>query len=275
MAAFFLFAITDLAAKISVEDGFPVLAVVFMRYAANFALVLVLFLPHHGRNALKSNVPHLQMMRGATLLASTMLNFLALKYLPLTVTIPILFAVPLIVCLLSVPILGERVGLRRFIAVIVGFIGVLTIVRPGGVGFHWAMLISVGASTGAALYFIFTRMVAGRDEMPVGQIYISGGATLVLLPFVWQLWVPPQTFSEWTFLAMTGICAGLGHAVLTIAYRYQDASKLTPLVYTEIIYITIISWVLFDDLPDFWTVIGTAIIITSGIYVWLRERQSA
>jgi len=273
LAAFFCFALTDTSAKITVGAGIPVLIVVFFRYAVNFGLVLAYFLPREGREALRSNVPHLQVLRGITLLSSTALNFLALKYLPLTITIPIFFAIPLIVCALSVPMLNEKVGLRRYIAVFVGFIGVLIILRPGGIAFHPAMLVSLMASLTGALYFIFTRMVAGRDDMPVGQVYASGIATLCLTPFAIAYWSVPSEPLHWGLLFAAGAFAGLGHCFLTIAYRFQEASKIAPLVYTEIIYITIISWILFSELPDVWTVVGTLVIIGSGTYVWQRERQ--
>lgn len=274
LAAFFCFALTDTSAKVLVGVGLPVLMVAFMRYAVNFALVLGYFLPRYGWEVLRSNVPGLQLLRCVTLLSSTVLNFWALKYLPLTITIPIFFTIPLIVCLLSVPMLGEKVGVRRFMAVIVGFIGVLIIVRPGGVVFHWAMLISIAAAITASLYFIGTRMVAGRDDMPVSQIYASGFATVMLVPFVVAQWQSPVESFHWWLLVAAGAFAGLGHCLLTIGYRYQEAAKIAPLVYSEIIYITALSWMLFDELPDFWTLIGTFIIIGSGLYVWLRERQA-
>lgn len=273
LVAFFCFALTDTSAKLTVGAGIPVLIVVFFRYAVNFVGVAGFFLARYGTDVLRSRVPHLQILRGVALLGSTIFNFWALKYLPLTTTIPIFFAMPLIICLLSVPMLGEQVGLRRFIAVLVGFIGVLIIIRPGGIEFHWAMLLSVCASLTGSLYFIATRMVAGRDDMPVGQVYTSGFATICLAPFAYAQWVTPTESVQWLLLIAAGAMAGLGHCFLTVGYRYQEASKMAPLVYSEIIYITIISWLLFRELPDLWTAVGTAIIVGSGLYVWLRERH--
>lgn len=275
LTAFSSFSLVDTAAKLLVGFGFPVLLVAFARYATNFILVLGWFLPREGRAALVSSAPGTQLLRGLFLLASTILNFWALKHLPLTTTIPIFFAMPLVVCLLSVPLLGEKVGLRRYLAVIVGFVGVLLIVRPGGLAFHWAMLVSIGATICGSLYFILTRMIAGRDDMPVSQIYASGIATLALLPVALTMWQWPQTGLHWGLLLLAGAAAAVGHSLLTIAYRYGEASQLTPVVYTEIISITFLSWLIFGQLPDGWTVLGTAIIIGSGTYVWLRERQTA
>ena len=275
LGAFLCFALTDTVAKLTVGAGISVLIVVFFRYAVNFVLVAGYFLPRDGLECLRSNVPHLQIARGITLLSSTSFNFWALKYLPLTITIPIFFAIPLLVCVLSVPMLGEKVGLRRYIAVLIGFIGVLVILRPGSVAFHPAMLISLTASFTGALYFIFTRMVAGRDNMPVGQIYASGIATTCLLPFAILYWETPTETHNWIFLIAAGAFAGLGHCLITTGNRFLEAAKMAPLVYSEIIYITMISWILFKELPDFWTLVGTLIIIGSGTYVWWRERSQS
>lgn len=275
MFAFFCFALVDTFAKLLAGFGFSVLVVAFFRYAVNLVLVLLWFLPREGRAAVTSAVPHIQILRGLCLLCSTVLNFWALSYLPLTTTIPIFFATPLVVCLLSVPLLGERVGFRRFAAVLVGFLGVLLVVRPTGVMFHWAMVLSLGATTGAAFYFILTRKIAGRDDMPVSQIFMSGCATTVLLPFAVLHWDSPANATEWTLLLAAGSMAALGHCVLTIGYRYGEASQLTPVIYTQIVWIILISWLVFGQIPDAWTALGTTIIILSGLYVWLRERRSA
>lgn len=187
-AAFLCFALVDASAKFSVGIGLPVIIVVFFRYAVNFVAILVYYLPKEGKDALVSNVPKLQTIRSIMLLSSTALNFLALKFLPMTITIPIFFAIPLIVCLLSVPMLGEKVGFKRYAAVLVGFLGVLIILRPGGVSFEPAMLISVCASFSGALYFILTRMIAGRDGTAVSQVFPSGFATICLIPFAIAFW---------------------------------------------------------------------------------------
>jgi len=273
--AFFCFAWVDTSAKILAGMGLPVLVIAFFRYGINFLFVLLWFVPREGRAALVSTVPKMQILRALFLLSSTVLNFWALSYLPLTTTIPIFFAMPLVVCLLSVPLLGERVGIRRYLAVVIGFVGVMMIIRPTGLTFHWAMLISVTATVTGSLYFIMTRMVAGRDDMPVGQVFTSGVATMVLLPLAWIFWQTPETVAQTGLLILAGAAAAIGHSVLTIAYRYGEAAQLTPVVYTEIIAITLISWLVFNEVPDMWTALGTAVIIGSGLYVWMRERKLA
>ena len=273
--AFLCFSLTDTNIKLAVTAGVPVLMAIFFRYWVNFVVYLIYFVPKEGFGVFRSNVPALQAFRGLTLLGATGLNFLSLKYLPLTITIPIFFTLPLFVCLLSGPILGEQVGIRRYVAVLIGFVGVLMITRPGSIAFHPAMLLVLASSFCGALYFVGTRMVAGRDPMPVSQIYAIGLPTACLIPVAYLFWETPEGAFTWGLLIAAGAFAGLGHAVLTEAYRFQEASKVTPLAYSQIVYITIISWVLFEELPDMWTIAGTGLIVAAGLFIWIREQQAS
>ena len=132
----------------------PLLQVVALRYLVHFALASALFLPRNGLGVFHSNAPWQLILRSAFLVLGTVLNFLALKYLPLTLNTAILFAVPIVITILSIPILGERIGIHRVIAVLLGFAGVLVIVQPGGAGFQPAVLFSVGAVIAASLYYV-------------------------------------------------------------------------------------------------------------------------
>ncbi|WP_284154678.1 DMT family transporter [Algicella marina] len=250
----------------------PPLQVVFFRYAGAFIFALVAFLPTEGLSVFQSRAPRLQVARAILLVSSTFLNFLALKYLPLTVTTAIFFASPVVVCLLSIPLLGERVGIRRLSAVFTGFIGVLVITRPGGTEFHPAMAFSVGALVCASLYFVLTRMVAGRDDNPTGQVITTALPSLVLLPLVLPGWVWPEGWL-WAPAVVIGLFGGLGHSLFTVGHRYGEASVLAPLVYIQIIYATAIGWLVFSQPPSGNTILGTGVIVASGLYLWLRERK--
>ncbi|MEO0914035.1 MAG: DMT family transporter [Pseudomonadota bacterium] len=271
LAAFFCFTMIDTLAKALVAT-LPALQVVFIRYAGHFAFSLAVFVPREGLNVFRSHAPALQMARATLLLAGTSFNFLALKSLPLTFTTAVFFASPIVVCLLSIPLLGEKVGARRLAAVFVGFIGVLIIVQPGSAGFEPAMLYSLGALLSASLYFVLTRRVAGRDDNPTGQIYTSALPTLALAPFVIPGWIQPVGLA-WIPTLLIGIFGGLGHSLFTVAHRYGEASVLAPIVYVQILYATAISWLVFAHAPAANTILGTAVIVASGFYIWLRERQ--
>ena len=270
-----VFTMIDTSAKWLILAGLPPLQVVCARYTGHFLTSLFVFLPREGRLAFRSNWPRLQLLRSLALLASTVFNFAALKYLPLTVTTAVFFAGPIVVSLMSIPILGETIGLRRFVAVIVGFLGVLVIVHPGGEGFHWAILFSIGGLLCASLYFVLTRLLAGIEGNATSQLWSSGIATLVLIPIAWSVWVWPETVMGYVMLGLIGVFGASAHILVTTAHRLADASTLAPVVYLQVIYATLAGWLVFATLPSGNTVLGTAIIAASGIYIWQRERSLA
>ena len=274
LLTFLIFSSMDTIAKILVTSNIPPLQVVFARYLSHFAIVLLVYFPRNGRRVFHSRTPKIQTLRAIALLSSTIFNFSALAYLPLTVTTAIFFASPLAVCLLSIPILNEQVGIRRISAVFVGFIGVVVITQAWNANFHWAMFMSLAAFLSASTYFVLTRKIAGIDNNPVTQIYASGFASVALAPVAFWVWTSPASPLEWVLLFVIGILGAIGHSLLTLAHRFAQASTLAPLVYVQIIYITIFSWVFFNTAPDFWTIIGTGIIVASGLYIWLRESRA-
>ncbi len=272
LVAFFCFAVMDTTAKWLVVAAIPSLQVAFLRYFVNFIWVLLIYLPRNGFSIMRSNAPHLQVLRACLLFSGTAFNFTALKYLPLTTSIAIFFASPMVVCLLSIPILKEKVGIKRFAAIFVGFIGVLIIVAPWGDEFDYHIFLAIAAMLGASGYFVMSRVVAGRDTNSVVQFYCAGVPTMLLLPVVWSLWQWPSSNLEWSLLVLIGSFAMLGHSALTLAHRFAEASVLAPTVYSQIIYITLFSWLIFDSVPTLSTAVGIVVIVGSGIYIWNRER---
>jgi drug/metabolite transporter (DMT)-like permease len=270
-AAIVIFAILDGAAKYVMQTLPPPVAV-FFRYAIALLLSMAL-IERTGRPALIiSRHIGLQFIRGLTLLGSTILNFMAITYLQLAQTAAISFTIPLWVCALSVPLLGEHVGIRRWMAVIVGFLGVLVIMRPGTMGFHWAMFLSLGATLCGSIYNIATRKVGGRDRAETSLFYVClFGSLGALLPLPWH-WQMPQGI-EWLLLLGMGLCGGIGHFLLIQAHRLAPASVLAPFVYTQIIWMILIGFATFGDVPDLWTIVGAGIVIGSGLFVFARERS--
>lgn len=267
------FTMIDTSAKWLILAGLPPLQVVFARYCGHFVITMAVVLPREGLSAFVSRRPLLQFLRSMALLCSTILNFFALRYLPITVTTSIFFASPILVSLLSIPILGEKVGLRRLIAVLVGFVGVLVVVRPWGADFHPAMLLSLGALGCASFYFVLTRLIAGIESISTSQVWSSGLATLVLLPVVLSVWQLPGSVTAWAVMLTIGLWGAAGHVAATAAHRLADASILAPVVYLQLIGATLAGLLLFDTPPTIWTLVGALIIIGSGIYIWARERR--
>ncbi len=209
MGAMAVFTVLDTSAKY-VSQSLPVLVGVFFRYGIGFVLALAVVWQAGGVRLMRTRHPVLQVLRGVLLLASTATNFLAMSYLQLAQTAAISFTIPLWVCALSVPLLGEHVGVRRWLAVIVGFLGVLIIMRPGSAEFHWAMLISLCNALLGAFYNIATRKVGGHDSTETSLFYVGLVGTLVSATTLPQVWQTPQGF-EWLLLLLMGLAGTAGH----------------------------------------------------------------
>lgn len=265
------FTCIDSSAKWLIFAGLSAFQVVFIRYTGHFLVAVALF-GLRDRSAFRSNAPVRQGLRSLFLLASTLFNFSALQFLPITVTTTIMFAGPIVITLLAIPLLGETVGLRRILAVCTGFVGVLVVMQPWGAEFHPAMFLSLGALTCAALYFLMTRLLAGIEANATHQLWSSGIASVVLLPFVLTDWVWPQGL-DWIAFVLIGMFGAGGHIATATAHRWADASILAPVTYIQIFTAALAGWLLFDTLPTIWTLAGGSIIIASGLYIWQRERQ--
>ncbi|MFV0492658.1 MAG: DMT family transporter [Pseudorhodobacter sp.] len=268
-----LFTSVDTSAKWLILSGLPVMQVVFVRYAGHFLTSALTFLPREGMEAFRSERPGLQLLRAIALLMGTTFNFIALQYLPITVTTAIYFASPIVITILSVVFLGERIGTKRAMAILVGFVGVLIVVAPWGAGFHPAMLLSLCSLLSASTFFVLTRQLAGVDPNSTSQLWASGTATLVFLPLGLSVWVWPETVTGWLVLVFIGIFAAVGHAIAVTAHRFANASTLAPMTYIQSIYAAVAGYVIFNNLPGWTTAIGTGIIIASGVYIWWRERE--
>ncbi|MBT3532353.1 MAG: EamA family transporter, partial [Rhodospirillaceae bacterium] len=204
-----LFPFLNAAVKV-LGETYAVQQVLWLRYLGHFVLMLVIFLPFHGAKLFKTQNLGAQLLRSLLLLGSTTCYFTALNYLPLTTAASISFTSPFIVTALSVPLLGERVGPRRWTAVAIGFIGALIIIRPAGAAFHGAELFVVASATFYSFYQIMTRRLAGRDSPATTIIYTAVfGAILTsfVAPFHWQM---PVVQTDWLLFAATGVVGGGG-----------------------------------------------------------------
>ncbi len=270
-----LFTGIDSCAKWLVLSGMPPMAVVFVRYAVHMTLVGALFLPPRGLGLFSTGKLWLELARGLCLLASTVCNFIAVQYLPLTLTAAIFFTVPLWICALSIPLLGERVGVRRWAAIVIGLCGALIATRPWSADFHWAVLLSVSTAIFTSLYAIITRQLAGVDSTATQQFYAAALATLGVAPAALLDWQWPSAGIGWLAFGLIGVFGWSGHQFLTVAHRYAPATTLAPFLYVQMVFMTASSWLIFKTSPDLWVLAGAAIVLGSGFYVWLRERSLA
>jgi len=265
--------VLDISAKWLSVEGMPTTEIVFVRYGMHLFLLLLLFLPVSGRNLWVSNNWKLEVLRGACLLCTTGLNFLAMRYLPLTVTSAIQFTSPLMICALSGPLLGDRVGWRRWAAIGVGFIGILIIVRPGSEAFQPAALLSLGCAFFLALFSILTRKLAGVDSALTQQFYAGAVPVILLAPIALTGWAWPSQPISWVAFAIMGAAGLGGHYLNSVAHRYATPATLAPFNYLSLLYLAMASWLIFNQPPDQWFIVGAAIIIASGLYIWLREKS--
>ena len=276
LLAYLLFSGIDTSAKWLALGGLPVLQLSFMRYFGHFAISLILVgrADFSFRGFGSANLG-LVVLRGALLMGATVLNFIAIRHLPLTLTSTILFSAPIIVCILSGPMLGERVGLWRWTAIMLGFTGILIAIRPFGESFHWAAFLSLAGACCFALYSVLTRKLSGIVAIDTMQFYAGLVGTVVLAPFAFAEWQDPDTPLGWFLLFNLGVLGWGGHQLLTRAHGFATASTLTPFGYSFIFYLTIWSFLVFDHIPDGWAVTGTAIVVAAGMIIWLRERRLA
>ena len=261
-----------------IMDGFakylssdlPVLQITWARYLFTVAFTFPIMFFFY-KNQLKwSEKPKLQFLRGLILLTANICFFYSISVISLAKALTLAFVAPLIVTAFSPIFLSEKVGLRRWLAVIIGFIGSLVVIRPGFVEINLASLAALGTGVMYGFYLIITRKLSTSDN-PLLTLLLTGvvGAIIIsiVMPFVW---VKP-TLNQWSMMAAIGIFACVGHLFLILSLKYADASKLAPFSYFEIITNIIIGYYFFSDFPDNWTFLGLFIIVLSGIYISSRE----
>ncbi len=264
------FGVLDTIAKY-LSESYDIGQIVWARCVIGLLFAMALSLPSRGRMVLSSRRPKLQILRGLLLVVTTTFNFLALSFLPLATNSSILYTSPLFICALSVPILGEKVGWRRWTSIVVGFLGAMIVVRPGLGGFHWAMLISLAAALQIAFYNMATREVARYDSHHTSLMYVSVVSVLASTPFAFLDWQTPTSLDLLLFIAL-GLFGGFGHYLLIIAHSLAPASALAPFVYSQIVFAALLGFIVFGHIPDLWTWVGAAVISASGLYLGYRER---
>jgi len=250
---------------------YPLTEIVWARFAGHLVFVVIAFFPRLGWRLFHTSRPLVQIARSMLLLGSTTLFVSAIGRLPLATASAIGFASPFLVTALSVPVLGERVGPRRWSAVVIGFLGVLIIIRPGAGFTNWATLLVLGSTSSYAVYQVLTRLIAPHDRPETGIVYAALVGTVVMsliAPFDWRL---PEHALDCLLFACLGFFGGFGHYFVIKAYRYAPAAVIAPFSYGELMGSTVIGYYAFGNFPDAWTWVGAAIIVACGAYIAYRE----
>ena len=270
LAAFGIYATHDVVVKF-LGGGYSAVQIIFFSGLLSFPLVSVMLLGDKRDGNLMPRHPWWSALRAIAATVTGLMGFYAFSKLPLAQCYAIFFAMPLLITLMAIPMLGERVGMRRGIAVIVGLLGVLIVLRPGsGEGFTLGHLAALGAATTGSLSSIIVRKI-GRDERSVVlmlyPMVLTFVATGALMPFVYQ----PMPVGDMALTAVMAFLGTLGALASIAAYRIAPAVIVAPMQYSQIIWAVIYGWMFFDEGVDFYTAVGSTVIILSGIYIVLRE----
>lgn len=281
------------------SGGYPLHEIVFARSAIGIVISLMLVKWEGGFHLLKTDQPGLHILRGVLIVVSNMTFFVALAALPLAEATAMFFVAPLFITLLSIPMLGEKVGPLRLSAVAVGFIGVVIMQRPWAAGealevSRWVLMLPIVAAITYALNQLMTRKLGVKAKASVLSVYIQAmfivtslGFYLVAgdgrfvgphsntsLLFLLRAWVWPATGDEWVFLAL-GVNSALIGYCLSQAYRLGDAATVAPFEYSLLPMAVFWGFVIFGELPVWEVWLGIALILSAGLFVFLRERAKA
>jgi len=251
----------------------PIAQIVWARYVGAAVIALAASRPLSRPAMLRSKRPWLQLVRSVLLFCSTTANIVAIRQLQLSETATISFLTPVFVALLAGPVLGEKVGAERMIAIALGFLGVIIATRPGTAAFQPIVLVAVAGVVCNSAYVLATRKLAGADsaQTPLAWTQIAGLVFLTpILPWIWR---QPQSAVDWLVMAAMGVFAATSHGMLIVAHRFAPAPILTPFTYTQLIWMIISGVAVFGDWPAASTLLGAALVVACGAYLALRERR--
>ena len=264
--------LNDAAAKFLTQD-YHVLQITWARYLVQAAILVVLFGPRRTGRMLRAGRLGLQLFRAVLTVISSVAFIGALSFIPLADGIAILFAAPLFLVALSVPVLGETVGAHRWTAVVVGFAAVLVVMRPGLGVMHWAAVLALFAAFSSAGFQLATRILARTDPALVTLVYMAVVGTVMLTGPAMVVWRPPS-LAAWGMMAAMGGIATLTHLATIKAIELAPVSVLAPLAYVQIVGASVFGYLVFGELPDAWTWGGVAVIVGAGLYIFHRERRA-
>ena len=249
----------------------PSIEIAWIRFLVFAVIMVPSMLPGSPLYAMKTERRGLHLLRGTALLGSSLFFITGLRFLPIAEASATGFVAPLFVTALSIFFLGERVGLRRWIATALGLIGVLIILRPGSSAFHPAAFFSIISAVAWAGTLIMTRMLSNSERAITTMTYSSIAGVCILSAIVPLVWVAPS-WHDIMLGVFIGVASTAGQWIVVLAFRYADASVLAPFSYTQLLWVSILGFLVFSEVPDIWTVTGAVFIVASGLYTAHRER---
>ena len=269
VSATVLFGAADTISKY-LSGSLPIVEFIWIRYVIFLAMALIL-VGRRPRRSVRPRNPGLQVTRGLCVVASSILFVHGVRQMTMAQATTISFLSPLLITILSIPLLGEVVGARRWAAVAAGMLGMLIVVRPGMGGFQPAALFGVASAFCWALALIITRKISSSDAPQTTVLWSAAIGTAILsamLPFE-AVWPTPKQLG---LSLVLGVLASGGQWMVILAHRIAPASLLAPFFYGQLLWVTVLGFLVFGNLPDSWTLTGAGIIIASGLYTAHRER---
>ena len=268
-SAWMIVPVMDALAK-HLSLSMDVFQITWARYFFTVVFTLALMVLFYRETLVWSKRPKLQLVRGIILAFSTLCFFYSISVISLPKALTLAFVAPITCTALSPFFLSEKVGIRRWSAVLVGFLGTLIVIRPGFIDVNLATLAALACGICYGFYLVITRKLSTSDNSLLTLLFTGVVGLAIISVFMPSVWVNP-TLNEWIMMAIIGLIASVAHLFIILSLKYADASKLAPLGYTEIITNIIISYYFFHELPDNWTYLGLFIIVLSGLYISRRE----
>ncbi len=269
LVATVLFAVTDAIAKWLGGEGIHAAQIVFHRYSFGLIPVIVAIAVVRGRG-LRTRRPIAHIVRGLLMCSTLLLFFWGLRYVPLAEAIAVAFTAPLFITVLSIPMLGEKVGPHRWAAVGVGFLGMLVILRPGFAAFQPEMLFIVASAVMFAIAVLYTRRITATETNAAIFTYTTMIAAIAMSPFAAMTWHPPTEF-ELALLFVIGMIGGAAHFLVIVAYRHTAAAVNATLEYFALLWAIVIGWYVWSEVPDLWVLAGALVVAAAGVYITRRE----
>jgi drug/metabolite transporter (DMT)-like permease len=270
-----LFPVMNGFAKFLGESGYDSLQVSWARAFGHILFMLAAFVPRFGLGMLRTHRPGTQLLRSALLMTSNLSCLIAIITIPIAKAASISLTAPLVVALLAWPMLGERTTVGRLVALGIGFLGVVIVIRPGTELFQWASLFVVASATCYAIYQILTRRIAGIETPETSAIYssiVGAFGLIAVLPFVWKT---PESLRDVAYFCSLGVLGALGHYCVARAMHCAPANVVSPFQYMQLLGSVAVGYLFFGNFPDFLGWVGAAIIVAAGLYIGWSQRKPA
>lgn len=271
LAAFGIFSTHDALIK-SLAASYSPVQLVFCIALFSFPLILIMLAVDRAHGTLLPVNPRLMVFRGLSVALSALAAYYAFSVLPLAQVYAILFSTPLMITVLAIPLLGEKVGLRRMMAVGVGLCGVLLVLRPGSANLSLGHLAALTSATCGALNAIIARKI-GRQERPAVMLMYAMGGNFVLMGLAMPFVYTPMPGPDMALMIVVAVMAFVGMQLVILSYRSGEAAVVSPMQYSQIVWAVLYGTLFFDEVPSPMTLAGAALVICSGVYIVVRETR--